>query len=441
MSSTIDRVELKRTLQHARQGGHLRTQDTAAIFYSLSLLQQRLGLMRSAFPTSTLHAVAVKANPLPSVLKKIAVWGYGAEVASMPELRIALESGFPVERIVFDSPAKTNEEIQASLALGVHINIDNFQELARFEAALASTQDPSADRHIGIRINPEVGAGTIASTSVASTDSKFGVPFEAHQDELYEAYLRCPWLNGVHLHVGSQGCAPELLLRGVEKVFAFVEEVNRRAGRQQITSVDVGGGLPVAYAPSQEVMSMQTYVSMLTERCPRLFDGSYRLLTEFGRYVHANTAWAYSQVEYVKPGKEADTIIIHLGADMFLRESYHRDDWHHEMEVIPETELLEDTKEDVDSSASVGLYHVAGPLCFSGDYIAKSRTLRRPEPGDAFIICDAGAYTLSMWSRYNSRCMPVVLGYTPDEDGVTFEVLRRRETWEDVVSFWALGSD
>jgi diaminopimelate decarboxylase len=143
----------------------------------------------------------------------------GAEVASLPELELALDAGLPPGRIVFDSPAKTCGELRRALALGVHLNADNFQELERIAALVAAMGPPKGT--VGLRVNPQVGAGAIAATSVAAAFSKFGLPLGECRDRIVAAFAAHPWLTGLHCHVGSQGCAPGQLVAAARATVAL----------------------------------------------------------------------------------------------------------------------------------------------------------------------------------------------------------------------------
>jgi diaminopimelate decarboxylase len=353
----------------------------------------------------------------------------GAEVASLPELYLAEKAGFAPENIVFDSPCKTKEELEIALKKGVYLNADSFLELDRIAEILRNIKSNSV---IGLRINPQVGPGNIKSTSVADGISKFGIPLNENRDKILQCYLQYTWLQGIHVHIGSQGCPVPLLITGIRRVLNLCIEVNEQLQQQsapnRILNFDIGGGLPVSYHPGQEPVTMQQFAGMLRSNCPELFGGSYRIITEYGRYIHANAGWVASKVEYVKREPGYNIIITHVGADLFLRKCYNPADWHHHITV---TDKHGRVKTGIDATK----YTVAGPLCFAGDVLATDLELPVVEEGDFLVLHDAGAYTLSMWSRYNSRQMPVVVGYR--ETGNDFEILRRRETPDDLLEFWS----
>ena len=422
-----DHVALKAcgALRDSLSRGFLNEDDTAAVFYDLDGLDARFGQACDNFPPGSLHAVAVKAAPLAALLARLVAQGAGLEAASLPELHMALAAGCPPERIVFDSPAKTRAELREAVRLGAHLNADNFQELDRLDAIIppASSGSGPASGGIGLRVNPQVGQGSIAATSVAGEYSKFGEPASRRED-IIQAFVRRPWLAGLHMHVGSQGCGPDLFTRAARILLDLGRDINAACGHARITRLDIGGGLPVRYSPDQDAPSMAEYAASLRRECPELFDGSVRVFTEFGRWIFANQAFAASRVEYVKEQPGHRTAVIHLGADMFLRPCYAPQSWRHEIVAAgPDGSL---------KHGPLSPWHVAGPLCFSGDFLAKERPLPELVPGDHLIVLDAGAYTLSMWSRYNSRQMPVVLGI---EKG-RVSVLKKRESLEQVLAFW-----
>lgn len=408
-----------RALRLALRQGVAGEEDPALVFYDLNGLEDAYRGLEGLFAPHTLHALAVKAAPLPGLLAHLTALGAGLEAASLPELFLALAAGCPPGRIVFDSPAKTLQEIRQALQLGVHINADNLCEVERLEGALVQPARAS----LGLRVNPQVGEGAIACTSVAGIHSKFGEPL-SNRKAIVESFAARPWLTGLHMHVGSQGCGLELFLRGVRGILDLRGEINRAAGWAQVSRVDIGGGLPVSYRAGQSAPSMAEYARALARECPELFRGDLRVFTEFGRWLFARRGFAASKVEYVKHCNGKRTAVIHLGADMFPRTCYMPETWTHELAVADGAGHLR--------PGADGAWDVAGPLCFAGDYLARDRQLPEIHAGDYVLVLDAGAYTLAMWSRYNSRQMPQVIGVRGEE----LCVLKERESVERVVDFW-----
>jgi diaminopimelate decarboxylase len=425
----IPESEIARIAGNAIQThGIFRKEDTSALFYNLSFLENRIHDLKHLFPKNSLHSIAIKANPLFKIMKIIRALGVGNEAASLPELQLSLEAGYEPSFIVFNSPCKTMEEIEFALEKNIHTNADSLEELERIDLLLKKISSKSS---IGVRINPQVGTGAIKSTSVAGHISKFGVPIDSNREALKECFRKYPWLTGVHLHIGSQGIPLELLTRGVRRVMDLSLEVNNefniRGKGNRISTFDIGGGLPVSYRFGAVPVSMQEYRSALEKEVPELFSGNFRIITEFGRYIHTNAAWAISRIEYVKREKGYTILITHLGADFMIRECYNPQDWHHEITVLdPQGKPKDASKKEK--------YIIAGPLCFAGDIIGYDLELPLVNEGDYIVFHDIGAYTMSMWSRYNSRQTPMVLGYQNDNEG--FEVLKEREDVAKVMDFW-----
>ena len=383
-----------------------RQRDTSALVYDLPYLRERLQSIRRSFPDNAFHTMAIKASPNASLLAHLRDTDFGLEAASAGELEIARQSGYPPSKIVFDSPVKTREELEDALTRNIHINADSLQELERIAAIKNNRPSQS---NIGLRINPQVGIGTIAITSVAGNYSKFGVPLEEKYEEIIQAYLAYPWLNSIHLHIGSQGCQPHMLVKGVRKVLDLAGDIHKafakHAIKRQISYFDIGGGLPISYHRATSPPTMEYYATMLKEACPELFGPDYPLITEFGRYVFTNAGFAISRVEYVKYHRGVNTAMIHTGANMFIRETYHPQQWKHEISVAtPDGRIKTGRAENP--------WVIAGPLCFAGDILARNINLPPIEEGDYIIVHDSGAYTLSMWSEYNSRQKPQAFGIT-----------------------------
>ncbi len=419
--SHIVRIALKKK-------GIISKNDTSVIFYNLASLQKRLKEIINVFPKNSLHTVAIKANPLISILRLAQKSGFGAEAASMPEIHLALKAGISPDKIFFDSPAKTKDEISFAMKAGININADSFDELDIIRNLISRLKSKSK---IGLRINPQTGIGSIEDTSVSGEYSKFGIPIKEFRDELEDYYLNNEWLRSVHYHIGSQGININMLIKGAGIIYNFAEKTNSllsQGSKSLISTIDIGGGIPAKYKAADKVFNVKDYSNLLRRRYPEWFSNNYRLVTEFGRYIYANSAWAASRVEYVKENKTKKTIVIHIGADMFVRKTYQPDIWHHNISVLDKDGNIKRNKKEYK-------YAVAGPLCFSGDAIAKEIILPETEKGDIIVVHDVGAYTLSMWSRYNSRQMPKVIGYKPDRE--KFYILKKREDIKKVLDFWS----
>jgi diaminopimelate decarboxylase len=435
MPKFISDDSIARTVQRLLEANAIsRDADTSVLLYDLSFLEQVLSELKMAFPKNAVHSIAVKANPLVEVLEFLKKEGCGLEVASGGELMLARAINVGPKNVVFDSPAKTIEELSIAIDYGCHINVDSFQELDRIDSLLAKMKgQPKAT--FGVRINPQIGTGSIETTSVAGEYSKFGIPLREFRGEILQAYWERPWLTGIHLHVGSQGCSMKMLSDGCAAVFELAEACNHRRTQngfpRQINIFDLGGGLPVSYRQDERTETLTSYADCLSARFPSLFSTAYKLVTEFGRHVHANAGWVLTRVEYVKPSAKVQTAILHVGADMFLRECYQPGDWHHDVIVL-------DKRGELKTGELVN-YNLAGPLCFSGDFLGKNMLLPPIDPGDYLVIRDAGAYTLSMWSRYNSRQIPLVLGYR--DEGMNVAVLRERESLDEILAFWKSARD
>ncbi len=412
--------QISAIVSQAVTDGWLEGDRRAVLVHDMDRMSQRLAAVQQAFPDNALHAAAIKAQPLVSVLTVLVAQGAGLEAASIEEVALARAAGCPPDRIVFDSPAKTERELALALRWGIRINADNPAELERIDTLLAQINSSST---IGLRLNPALGAGSIATTSVADRRSRFGVSLD-DPGEVEALYVRYAWLTGVHLHVGSQGCTQDLLVRSAVRVARFISSLHRTLGRTQIRTVDIGGGLPAVYREGQSIPDVKGYVDALRAATPLLFSDEITLVTEFGRSLHAPCGLAISRVEYVKEIDGVPLAVLHVGADLLLRAVYRPEEWSHEFVVLgPSGELR---------TGPTRGWTLAGPLCFGGDVISRCADLPELRPDDIVVIRDVGAYTLSMWSRHCSRGIPAVLGLA----GAELSMLRREETPASIVAFW-----
>lgn len=398
--------------------------DTAGIRASAAALTAAFSAALAP-GTPVLHAFAVKAAPLVPVLRLLADAGLGCEVAGPGELALARAAGVEAERTVLDSPAKTAAELREALALGIAVNADNRQELERLDALLAAA--PSASP-VGVRINPQTGAGTIAALSTATATSKFGIALRdpGARAWLVRAYLDRPWLTRLHVHSGSQGVPLPLIAEGVRELHALAEEINAAAGRRQVDTLDIGGGLPVNFASDEPAPTYADYVAALRVAVPGLFDGSYGLVTEFGRSLLAKHGLVVARVEYTKTTGSRPIALTHAGVQLATRTVYAPAAW--PLRILPY-----DAK-GVPKGGEPVAQDIAGPACFAGDLLATARELPLLSPGDLIGVPDTGAYFFTAHYGYNSLPRPAVHGFAVGSAGVRFSLARPAQSMSAIVA-------
>lgn len=384
-----------------------------------------------AGPAPVLHTFAVKAASLVPVLELLDAEGVGCEVASPGELELARAAGVPASRTVLDSPAKTDAELRDALASGVAVNADNPQELARIDAIVAgrarTARGPGAP--LGMRINPQVGTGSIGAMSTATPTSKFGVALgdEGVEEWVVRSFLERPWLTRLHTHTGSQGVPLELMARAVRRVHELAERINREAGRHQVDTLDIGGGLPVNFAGDRVTPTFAEYAKVLREAVPGLFDGRYSIVTEFGRSLLAKNGLITARVEYTKTSGGRRIAVTHAGAQVATRTVFAPEAWPLRVGAFDRRGAPKRSPELVQD--------VAGPCCFAGDLVARGRSLPELEPGDHVALYDTGAYYFSTHFHYNSLARPAVHGFRRDADGrVRFALVRPGQSLAEVLA-------
>ncbi|WP_436772755.1 diaminopimelate decarboxylase [Yinghuangia sp. YIM S09857] len=433
MTGTGRRAVLDEAVRLAVRDGLLDSPAPVIGLLDVDGIRGTVARLHAAFesPAPVLHTFAAKACGLVPVLRLLAESGMGCEVASPGELAQALAAGFTPDRLVFDSPAKTVEELELAVDLGIAVNLDNWQELERLDAVLAARPGTGGTPRgpVGIRVNPQVGAGAIGAMSTATDTSKFGIALRdpGAEDSLVAAFARRPWLTRLHAHVGSQGCPLPLIAAGIRAAYELAERINAAVGRPQIDSLDIGGGLPVNFDGDDESPGHAAYVAQLREDVPDLFDGRYSLVTEFGRSVLAKHGMVLTRVEYTKSAGGRPIAITHAGAQVAARTVFMPQAWPLRVGVFD--------ADGVPKSGPGVVQDVAGPCCFAGDLAAEARELPLMEPGDVVALYDTGAYYFSSHFAYNSLPRPAVHGFRLDADGrARFAIVREAQTLAEIVA-------
>jgi diaminopimelate decarboxylase len=392
MDDRLNSVKAEIALLAVKQGLLEPTGSVSVI--DVAGLVDTVGKLRAAFPSHFLHAFAVKANFYPGVLSRLATAGLGAEVAGPGELALARAAGFSTQRIVFDAPVKTEKEIAEAIDLGLAYNIDNFQEFEKVIAIVKRAETPRGP--VGFRLNPQIGAGTVAQTSTATDTSKFGVGLadEGVRVRLINAYTDHDWLTSIHVHVGSIGCPLSLMAQGVREAVKLAGEIDAACGGKRIEIINIGGGLPVNFASDSDEPSFAKYAEVLRREVPELFTGQFQVATEFGRAIIAKNALTVARVEYTKRTGGRHIALTHAGAHNMIRVVFQPEVWARRVTAL-----------DAEGAPKTGarvIQDIAGPCCFAGDIIAHERSLPLLEPGDHVLIHDTGAYCFANHYLYNA---------------------------------------
>jgi diaminopimelate decarboxylase len=375
--------------------------------------------MRDAFAgTDHLICYAMKANSNQAVIRTMAELGAGMDVVSEGELRRALAAGVPARKIVFSGVGKTSREMALALKEGIAcFNVESEPELELLsEVAKRVGQRAS----VSIRVNPDVDAKTHHKISTGKAEDKFGISYK-RAPEVYARAAQLPAIDvaGIDMHIGSQITE----LEPFEKAFRLMGELTEalRAQGHNIRHLDLGGGLGVPYRGTNDVPPHpDEYAAMVKRTLGHL---NLKYVLEPGRMIVGNAGILVSRVIYVKDGTEKHFVIQDAAMNDLIRPTLY-DAYH---EIIPVVEPV---------SPETMMADVVGPVCESGDYLAKSRRLPRLEQGDLIATMTAGAYGAVQACSYNTR--PLVAEVLV-RDG-KWALIRPRQTYEELIGMDRLAS-
>jgi len=407
------------TKDHLRaEGGHLTIDgvdvvDLAEEFgtplyvTSEARLRANARAYREAFPEALIY-FAVKANGNLALLRILAEEGLGADVFSAGELSLVRMAGIPGEKVLFNGNSKRAEELKMALEAGVRISADSLDELL----ALAEVaKEMGEEAEVAFRVNPDVSAKTHPKIATGLKTSKFGIPW---QDlvEVYETAMGLEGVNpvGLHCHIGSQILDTAPFVEAAARMMELAGRIVEVGGK--IEMMDFGGGLGIPYTPETSAPTPWELASgikpVFEEGCRRL-GISPRMILEPGRSIVADSTIFLTRVNVVKRA-HVNFVGVDAGFNLLARPMLY-DAYHHVVVANKADGRAEER------------YTVVGPICESGDVLAKDRNLPRIERGDLIAMLDAGAYGFSMASVYNGqpRCPEVLVG------GGRAELIRRGE--------------
>ncbi len=345
---------------------------------------------------------AVKANSNLGVLNVLARMGSGFDIVSRGELERVLAAGGQADKIVFSGVGKTRDDMRRALEVGVHcFNVESTDELERLQIVAA---EMGVRAPISLRVNPDVDAGTHPYISTGLKENKFGIAI-ADAEDVYVRAAQLPNLEvvGVDCHIGSQLTTLEPFIDALDRLLALVDRLGDCG--ILLRHIDLGGGLGVRYRDEEPPLASD-YIKAVRER---MEGRDLSLVFEPGRFIVANAGVLLTQVEYLKHTEHKDFAIVDAAMNDLIRPALYQA-WMDVTAVRPR-----------DSAPRT--YDIVGPICETGDFLAKGRELALAE-GDLLAVHSAGAYGFVMSSNYNTR------GRTAEvlvDGSQAFEV-RRRET-------------
>jgi len=352
---------------------------------------------------------AVKANSSLAVLALLAQAGAGFDIVSGGELFRVLQAGGDPAKVVFSGVGKTAAEVEYALTSGIHsFNCESESELALLDAMAARL---GVTAGFSIRVNPDVDAATHPYISTGLSKHKFGIPM-AEAAAVYQRARAFRHLaaEGVSCHIGSQLLDPAPILEAVDRVLALAAAL--RAQGDPINHVDLGGGLGVAYQPHEKAPAIRAFVECLHAR---LRSSGLAAMVEPGRSIAGPAGVLLMRVLYRKKNGAKDFVVVDAAMNDLIRPAlYHA---HHEIIPVRRNSLPAITAD------------VVGPVCETGDFLARDRLMVNAMPGDFLAVCTAGAYGFVQSSNYNSRPRAAEVLV----EGASWRVIRKRETYEDLI--------
>ena len=381
---------------------------TPSYVYSRAALTDAYARFSAAFAgRDHLVCYAVKANSTLAILDLFARLGSGFDIVSGGELARVIAAGGDPQKVVFSGVGKSEAEIRQALKARILcFNVESESELLRIDR-IAGELEVRAP--ISLRVNPDVDAGTHPYIATGLKQNKFGIPY-SQAAALYcrAAQLENVRLTGIDCHIGSQLTEIAPMAEAFGKIADLVASLQRTG--IELEHVDLGGGIGIRYQ-DERPPPIEAYANAVKSAFP---GSAHKLLFEPGRLLSGEAGVLLTRVEYLKAGEERNFAIVDAAMNDLLRPALY-EAWH---DVLP-----------IREGGAARSYDVVGPVCETGDFIARARQLAVAE-GDLLAIMSAGAYGMSMASNYNTRPRAAEVMV----DGGTLHVIREREEISDLIA-------
>ncbi len=384
--------------------------NTPCYIYSKKAIQTKYTEFDLAF-TSNQHLIcyAVKANSNISILNILAKMGSGFDIVSSGELFRVLKAGGSPDKVVFSGVGKRLDEMKFALEQNIKcFNVESKSELLKLNE-IAESMKVSAP--VSLRVNPDVDAKTHPYIATGLKENKFGISFELAKD-IFKQAAKMSNINliGIDCHIGSQISELSPFQDALQKLLDLIDELTKIG--IQLRHVDIGGGLGITY--KDEVLPTPSqYVNAITNTAN---GHDLEIIIEPGRSIVGNAGILLTKVEYLNETPFKNFAVVDTAMNDLIRPSLYNG-WHEIKRVTQDSDAKEKT------------YDIVGPICETGDFVGKNRTLSLTE-GDLLAIFSTGAYGFSMSSNYNSR--PRAAEILVDDNQI-YEI-RERETQEDLIN-------
>jgi diaminopimelate decarboxylase len=396
---------------------------TPTYIYSQATLLHHLHQIQSAFAeVKPIICYSIKANGNLSIAKLMSQHGAGFDVTSGGEFYRALKAGTPDSKIVFAGVGKTATEIEFALKNNVYLfDVESEEELHAIGKVAERLQVVA---NVALRVNPDLPPKTHVKTDTSVKGVKFGLDIETVLDVAQGVVgHRHLCVAGLHMHLGSPILSAEPYHQGCQKAIVLIEALRKQG--HQVSVLNMGGGFGIHYR-KEEALAAEEFAKVIV---PAVKQTGCQLVLEPGRFIAGNAGILVSRVLYRKETGGKRYVIQDAAMNDLIRPTLY-DSFHRIWPVSPNASVPEKPVDFEAAMPGTSPQDVVGPVCESGDFLAKGRNLPELQNGDLLAVFSAGAYGMSMSSNYNARCRAAEVLVS----GSTHRLIRRRETYQDLVA-------
>ncbi|MDD5134521.1 MAG: diaminopimelate decarboxylase [Phycisphaerae bacterium] len=396
---------------------------TPVYIYSKATILDHFEKTKKAYSKlDTTICYSIKACGNINILKILAEAGSGFDIVSGGELFRAQQAGADIKKTVYAGVGKTDTEIISALKAGIgYFNIESEAEL---EHIIRLAEQTGTKAKAALRVNPDVDPKTHAHITTGTKETKFGVDIERAQ-KVFERYANNSFVNlcAIHVHLGSGGKTIDPYCQAVKKILPLIDALRKKGYR--IEALDLGGG----YGADYRTDSAPTAADYAEGIVPLLIDKNLKLILEPGKSIVANAGILLTKVLFLKQGGSKKFVIVDAGMNDLIRPCLY-DAFHFIWPAKVKEQFTHLKRTDKLDIKGLEFVDVVGPICEGADFFAKDRALPPVERGDLISIFTAGAYGYTMASNYNARPLPAEVLV----DGDNFKIIRKRQTYEDMIS-------